>query len=333
MSDEREKRRYVASVAERIAWTTGFRHPMDKHVLAILSTFGNFMTGENCRPRIEKLAARAGVSRSAAYRALNRLEEDGWIVGTHWHRHVTTYDINVDRLATHSTGAKVTLEVGGNPIAPGADLSPTADTQTPDLSPTRDTQTSDLSPTGETQKISFASVNPYLSPTGDTPISRTYGSHKEEEISIPEQISRTEESAPPLRAGRPADGEDEEAKVEVPDWGEEEVRREPTEPPATAADVCADGRDHPDDAAAAARGPGGDQAPASDAGLQLRQRADPSRPTSGDRDRGAPLGPAQPTFGPLDVKPLPSHWQRFVDIGRAALKRIDVREQRRGKGG
>lgn len=104
--------RYTASVAERITWSTGFQLPGDQLVLGKLATFGNFMTGTGCRPSVDTLAARAGVTVRTVQRALRRLEVDGWIVATPRHNHPTIYDVCLDRLATHPTGAKVAIDLG-----------------------------------------------------------------------------------------------------------------------------------------------------------------------------------------------------------------------------
>jgi DNA-binding transcriptional ArsR family regulator len=147
------------SVPERITWTTGFRLPVDKAVLGTLSTFANFRTGKHADMWLDTLVARAKMSRSTVLRALQRLEEDGWITARRRHRHRTVYDINVDRLATHWMEAKV---VGG--------LSVTGDTQEAGLSVTGDTQGSDrLGVTGEHLSVTGDIQTPILSVTGDTP--------------------------------------------------------------------------------------------------------------------------------------------------------------------
>ena len=173
--------RYVASVAERITWSTGFHLPVDQLVLGKLSTFGNFMTGTGCRPSVQKLAARAGMNKRNVHYVLRRLEADGWVKATRRHRHPTTYDINLDRLATHPTGAKVTIDLACG--KPGTDkfLSAPGDTQDRDLSAPGDTQDRDLSATGDTQDRD-------LSATGCTPSQEDLISQSTE-ISIPDLIS------------------------------------------------------------------------------------------------------------------------------------------------
>lgn len=88
-----------ASVPERITWTTGFRHPIDKHVLGVLSTFASFKTGSRADMRLEKLVARANVGRRRVLRSLKRLIEDGFVKAWKRHRRPTVYDIQLHRLA------------------------------------------------------------------------------------------------------------------------------------------------------------------------------------------------------------------------------------------
>ncbi len=152
-----------ASVPERITWTSGFRLSVDKHVLGVLSTFANFRTGKHADMYLDTLVQRARMSRSTVLRALERLEDDGWIIATRRHRRPTVYDICIEKLATHWMEAKL--------VEP---LSVTGDTQEPGLSVTDDTQGSDrLSVTGDTQEgvlsVTGDTLEGVLSVTGDTP--------------------------------------------------------------------------------------------------------------------------------------------------------------------
>jgi len=99
-----------ASVTERIQWTDGFQLPSDKVVLHALATFANFKTGTGAHPNIRTLAQRAHLSEATVYRALDRLEADGWIVGRRRHRHATTWTIVIDRLVATWGGAKVVVQ-------------------------------------------------------------------------------------------------------------------------------------------------------------------------------------------------------------------------------
>jgi len=127
------------SVAELIVCARGFRVPIDKHVLGVLSTFADFRTGAHAHMTVNTLASRAGLGRRRVLRALRRLEADGWIRAARRHRRPTSYDINTDLLKTCWTSVQSLLKSAG--------LSDTGVTQ---LSDTRVTQTPDLSDTGVT---------------------------------------------------------------------------------------------------------------------------------------------------------------------------------------
>lgn len=99
---------YRPSIAERIAWTSGFTTSSDSRVLIALASFAHFDTGANAHPSIETLQARVpDLGKRTVERCLVRLEVEGWIVGTHAHRRPTNYRIVIDRLATSPTIAKV----------------------------------------------------------------------------------------------------------------------------------------------------------------------------------------------------------------------------------
>src|SRR6185503_18698456 len=96
------------SIPERIAWTSGFRLPVDAFVLGKLSMFASFKTGLRARMRLDKLVAQcAPLSRSTVLRALQRLEADGFIKAWRQHRRPTVYDICVERLAPDWRGVKL----------------------------------------------------------------------------------------------------------------------------------------------------------------------------------------------------------------------------------
>jgi hypothetical protein len=278
--------RDYASVPERITWTTGFRVPIDKHVLGALSTFANFKTGEGARPSISALIARSGLPRSTLRRALQRLEDDHWIVAHRRHRHATTWDICIERLAENWVGAKVVPNLrptsGPQTASAGTDLRPTGE----HLRPTNGPQTVDRRPTS----------GPPIPCTSD-PL--------------------YEPSAPALRAGLHAETETTtttEAKVEVADAR------------SGSGDVWADGGDHPrpgaDHSSAGLQQPlGGNQVSARDAGVPVRQQADSPGAVS-HQPRGSPQ---QLTFGPIDATSPEdrrhSHWQRVKEIFQDALKK------------
>jgi len=119
------------SVAELIAGATGFRLPVDKHVLAVLSTFANYRTGAHANMALKTLARRAAIPRSTLCRALKRLREDRWIRDTRRHRLPTSYDINLDLLkACWTPVEKLLTEAGLRPTGE-TQLSPTGETPSP----------------------------------------------------------------------------------------------------------------------------------------------------------------------------------------------------------
>jgi hypothetical protein len=156
MSGDRER---YPSVPERITWTTGFRQPIDKHILGVLSTFANFRTGKHADMYLDTLVERAKVERRRVIRSLGRLKADQWIFAKPRHRRPTVYDINVDRLATHWMEAKLAPPLSDTGVTLNSGLSDTGVTQEVDrLSDTGDR----LGDTGVTQE-------PILSDTGVTP--------------------------------------------------------------------------------------------------------------------------------------------------------------------
>lgn len=78
----------------------------DAKVLHALASCGDWETGQRCYPKLKTIAARAGVSVATVTRRLRDLEDRAqpggpWIVATaRRHRHSTTYDLCLDRLAT-----------------------------------------------------------------------------------------------------------------------------------------------------------------------------------------------------------------------------------------
>lgn len=99
---------YRLSIAERIALTSGFRTSSDSRVLTALTSFAHFETGVGAHPSVEKLQSRVpDLGKRTIERGLARLEKDGWIQGTHYHRRPTNYRICVERLATGPSMAKV----------------------------------------------------------------------------------------------------------------------------------------------------------------------------------------------------------------------------------
>jgi len=243
--------RDYASVPERITWTTGFRVPTDKLVLGALSTFANFKTGEGARMSIDALTMRANLPRRTVERALGRLESDEWITAVRRHRHATTYNICVARLAENWVGAKVVR-----------DLSATGGGQTASPTP-------DLSATGDHLTAMGGGQNPDLSATGGGPIPCT-------------SDPLYEPSAPALRAGRfeYAGPTTTEAKVEVTD-GPSDVRPDGSDHPRRDADEPGRGFQQP---------AGSDQVSTRGAGVRLPERADPPRAV-GHEPRGSPYQP------------------------------------------
>jgi hypothetical protein len=298
--------RTYASVPERITWTTGFRCATDKLVLGALSTFANFETGKGARVSLKKLCARAELQRRTVYRALQRLEADGWIIATRRHRHATTRDIAIDRLAPHWMVPKVVGGVmSGFPqgdhnlgVNRGTQLGVSRDGQ---LGVTNDVQARDLSVNSDVQGADLSVKNDapipstYLTPVGPIP------------------------SAPALRAGWFDDDDGQLPEGHAPQSA------------ASVADVRADSRDRARGSDENPRRPADDHGPggtehsrASGVGVPLRQGADLPGGESIDRPR-APTGPQQQTFGPIDVSPSPARpapqWGQLAEALRAGLKR------------
>jgi hypothetical protein len=277
--------RDYASVPERIAWTTGFRIPIDKHVLCALSTFGNFKTGEQARPSVDALVNRSGLERRRVLRSLRRLEQDGWIKAARRHRHATTYRICVERLATNWVGAKVITNLG--------DTGDTQNWQPENI----------LGDTGDRLGVTGVTQNPDLSVTGVTPIPGTYDPRFDP------------------RSPYGADAPDGREPGKAPDGQEgESAGDDLSRIPATLRDRPAGVDGEPDDLRR--RAEGADQASPSDTGLPLRQQPDPeSDGPSRTRDRPH----YQPTLGPLDVSVSPEtqqrqqHWTRVGEIFKEAM--------------
>lgn len=302
--------RGYASVPERITWTTGFRLPVDKVVLGALSTFANFETGKGARVRVKTLAARAQLKPRRVQRSLHHLEADHWIKAVRrQHKGATSWDINVDKLATSWVAMKV---VGGvmpsfpqaEPIlnvTDDAQLNVTGDAQ---LNVTADVQEACLNVTGDVQG-SFLNVTPdvQLNVTGDAQIPCTERSPVQHSGSPVEQIP----SAPALRAGS-GDDADENRETPLPPW--EEFNRA-VQSKARAADVRADRRADSNDAVDDVAGRRSDHPAAPGYGVPLRQGADLPSPESADRPR-APVEPTQQTFGPIDVSPSDEQHRQFM---------------------
>ncbi len=109
-SDRREtadRRVYRPSIAERIVWSSQSLRSADMQVLLALASCGDWETGQRCHPSVLTIVARSGLSRATVTRALASLRDKTqpggpWIVMTAWRRrHATTYDICLNRLATH----------------------------------------------------------------------------------------------------------------------------------------------------------------------------------------------------------------------------------------
>jgi hypothetical protein len=207
--------REYASVPERITWTTGFRQPVDKYVLGVLSTFANFRTGQRADMSLHTLVTRAKLERRRVIRSLRRLIDDGWITAERRHRRPTIYHINIDRLATHWMEAKVVAPLSDTrvtqDVSSSSGLSDTGVTQEPVLSDTGVTQGIGLSDTGVTQE-------PVLSDTGVTPSPvRTDPLYDEELIpgTVDPQYKQTALRAAPARADTTTPTTPE-AKVELP---------------------------------------------------------------------------------------------------------------------
>jgi hypothetical protein len=82
--------------------------------------------------------------------------------------------------------------------------------------------------------------------------------------------------------------------------------------------VRANGGDHPDVTVQCAERCGGDHRPAPGVGLHLQQV--PDLPGDGRADGScAPMGPSQPTLGPMDVTPPDEQHQRFMEELRARV--------------
>jgi hypothetical protein len=230
---------YRPSIAERIAWTSGFYTSSDSRVLAVLASFAHFETGANAHPTVERLQARVpDLSLRTIARCLVRLERDGWIEGVRHHRRPTNYRICVERLATRPTMAKV---IASNP----------------NLDCHRGSQREDFL---------TATVSPLTATVSD--LTATVAVHPS---TYPDQYP----SAPTLRVGLFTANENttkpekpEEAKVETIDAAP---------PTAGGPDLRANREADSDDAAGGPAGPGGDQAAAPLARLHLQERSDSSR--------------------------------------------------------
>jgi hypothetical protein len=289
---------YRASIAERIAWTSALR-PVEKVVLQALATFANFETGQGAWMGMQKLVARAKLPQRTVERSIRRLVADGWVCATRRHRHATTYDIRIERLATNYVGAKV---VSSDPRS----VRQVGGQEATDLSATFD-------------DLSAKSGN----------FDRQLGGP------IPSTYPDPELSAPPLRVGSSTDPTINDGRSE---WlgGESATQSTPASSDVCAnggdrarraplvRDV--DARRAGDDAR-----PGRDiETPAPDAGLSLRERPDLPRDQGLERP-SAPVGPRQQTLGPLDVSPRPApqpQWQRLADAYRKGL--ADAKERKSG---
>ena len=101
-----DRTEHGVSIAQRIVWSSAQLSPAQMKVLHALASCGDWETGQHCYPRWQTLVARTGLSRATVARTLPQLTDPtqpggAWIVVTgRRHRHSTTYDVCVDRLAT-----------------------------------------------------------------------------------------------------------------------------------------------------------------------------------------------------------------------------------------
>jgi hypothetical protein len=295
------RERYT-SIPERITWTNGFRCATDKLVLGALSTFANFETGRGARMSVPSLTSRAQLPRRTVERGLQRLEADHWITARRRHRHATSWDINVDRLAATwlGTDKNLTATSGGQRWQTDKNLTATSGGQPPDLTATYGGQEADLTA------------------TSGGPIPCTYGGSP---------VERTPVNAPALRAGPvenpadedPADKKRQPAKevsAELPPW---EAFNRARQAATRNTDVQADREDHPDSPASRPGGRLRDDRPTHSPGLPLRQGPDQASPEGPPRPGTAVRPPTQANLGPLDLTPTAEQHRRFMEELRARV--------------
>jgi len=302
---------YRLSIAERIALTTGFRTSSDIRVLTALASFAHYETGIGAHPSWKKLQSRVpDLSRRTIARRLAVLEEDGWIEGKHVHRWPTTYRICIERLATSATMAKVVVNNATSECQSGTQIRAgecQSGTQIQiDLSATLSNQSATLSD-----------------------LSAKVALHPDLDLDL-------DPSAPALRAPGPADGlaaADEDEHAPLAARGEsQEAADGPTPLRTGTADLCADGRDHPDAAAIRAPGLRGDQTPASGAGVHVRHQPDSPSAVGGGTPGGADKPLWQPTLGPLDlsVDQRRANLQRLADMLKTGMQPLTPRRDKFG---
>jgi hypothetical protein len=293
MSDRRR-----ASLDERVSWTTGFTKPADKVVLAALAFYADFETGRNARPGMRRLIERADLPKRTVERSLQRLCAEQWIAVTSTrHLGATTYAINLERLATSRSAARV---VGGRLSANLADNDP------------------------DPLSANLADLSANLAVT----VRQLGGRTRDHVPVISTQVHRRADApaAAPTETTTAADG----AVLARGDYGL--AADEGPTLAARAGDVSTDARDRADVATdRAARGPTElgrvDQAAARGARLPLSDGSDSPRDRRADGPR-----PVQASFGPLalgadDFAPIVAAEPRQVthlvtlgDVWRAALE-------------
>jgi hypothetical protein len=253
-----------ASIEERINWSTGFTRPADKVVLGALATWADYESGRNARPGMPELVARADLPKRTVERSLRRLIDERWIAVTR-RRHLgyTTYAINLAKLATSATRARLVDRPLSANVADNADDPLSANVA------------------GLSANVAELSAN-----VADVPVISTRDQYPSAPARVaPAPIAPTENTT--------ADGG---AVFARGDYGL--AATEGAHLAARGGDVCANGddraprdRDRPDARPDEPLRP--DRALASDAGISVRDGDD------SPRDRGADARPQQQAFGPL----------------------------------
>ena len=98
------------SLFERIAWTYTL-DPKNRNVLGALATFGSYKTGRECRPSLDKLAARCRIHPRNARKSLAEMVELGYLVEHRRTKLPTVYDICLDKLPPNTARVFIMREV------------------------------------------------------------------------------------------------------------------------------------------------------------------------------------------------------------------------------
>lgn len=83
--------------------------PTERHVLHVLASFGDFITGERIRPSVDRIAHDTGYTSRTVFRALSTLESSGWVTRHHQPGRPSTYDITPQDHPTPDTHSGLPL--------------------------------------------------------------------------------------------------------------------------------------------------------------------------------------------------------------------------------